>query len=145
MTIECFAKNNNRKIETVLKWIYEGLIPGSSVDKNYVPESAREPYTDARAKSTEAIYCSIVNASNNRKHVTHKTYGLCENEFISYINRLINAGLIERRVEDGITYYDVTLLALDKKRKFILECIERASRGTAQGITSAVLEAQKAG
>ena len=141
MTIECFAHNKNKKIETVLKWIYDGFIPGSSVDNDYVPNSAREPYVKARVKTADAIYSSIVNASRKLKHVTYKTYGISEKEFNGYINRLVNANLIELRIEDNVTYYDVTVLALGKKKAFILDCIEHGLRGISEGITNGVKSA----
>ena len=33
---------------TVMNWIAKGYVPGA--DMNYIPDSAREPYTAARAK-----------------------------------------------------------------------------------------------
>ena len=44
MTIEQYANKNGKKIEIVLKWIYDGLIPQASVDNDFVPDSARVPY-----------------------------------------------------------------------------------------------------
>ena len=34
---------------TVMNWIAKGYVPGA--DMNYIPDSAREPYTAARAKN----------------------------------------------------------------------------------------------
>ena len=144
MTIIQYANKSNKSIETILRWIYEGRVPGASVDHDYVPDSARTPLTKTRAKTAEAIYWSIVKASNEKKHVTHHTYKLCKDEFNCYIEQLINAGLIVKRKTDGVIYYEATPLAFDKKKAFILDCIERTSRGAAQGVTAAIIEANKA-
>lgn len=135
MTIVQFAEIKNKKIKTVLKWIYDGFLPNASVDNDYVPDSAREPYF-SRAKESSSIYYSIVYASSHLKHVSNKTYGLTIQEFNSYIDRLIAAGLIEKRIEDGVTYYDATPKVADKKKRFILDAI---AAGT-YGITKALKE-----
>lgn len=50
MTISDFATEVKTSEKTVIKWINNGYIPGASVENNYVPDSARKPYTKARAK-----------------------------------------------------------------------------------------------
>lgn len=50
MTISDFATKVKISEKTVIKWINNGYIPGASVENNYVPDSARKPYTKARAK-----------------------------------------------------------------------------------------------
>lgn len=129
MEIGSFAKTNGIKVSRVEKWIKDGLIPGADLDENHVPDSARMPYTQARAKNAKAIYRSIVQATKQRRHVLSQIYGICPEEFESYINQLIEAGLIVRRKTDGITYYDATPKAInadDKNLKQIIESVASA-------------------
>ena len=75
MTIDMFMNNYGiKKKETVIIWILENLIPGANLATDYVPDSARPPYTKARVKDADSIYCSIVAASRKRYHVLPKTY-----------------------------------------------------------------------
>lgn len=140
MTINAFMHNYGiKKKETVIKWILDDLIPGSNLGADYVPDSARPPYTKARAQNTQSIYHSIVVASRNRCHVLPKLYNICEDEFNSYINQLVAANLITIRETDGITYYDATPTGQNGTRKFILEALEACSRGIAEGTANAML------
>ena len=129
-----------KRKKTVIKWISKDLIPGADLTADYVPDSARPPYTKARAKDADSIYCSIVAASYNRYHVLPKIYKICDDEFNGYINRLVEANLISIRVTDNITYYDTPLTAKKCRRKFILEAIEACSKGLSEGIATAVLK-----
>lgn len=138
MTIADYSAKYGKKIETVLKWIYDGLIPMASVDNDYVPNSAREPYF-SNAKKTDAILKSIVKASINLKHVCPKTYDLCNDEFLGYINQLVRAGLITERNTDGVTYYDATILAIEDKNGYLLKAIKQISSGIAQGVMTAII------
>ena len=141
MTIDTFMNNYGiKKKETVIKWIMENLIPGADLVSNYVPDSARPPYTKARAKDAHSIYYSIVDASRKRYHVLPQIYKMCEDEFNGYINRLAEANLIAIRVTDNITYYDTPLPATNCNKKFILEAIAACSRGLSEGATTAVLK-----
>ena len=74
MDIDQFASNNGVKRKTVEKWIEKGLIPKADFEKNYVPDSARQPCTNARAKNANAIYVSMVKASFERKHILPVLY-----------------------------------------------------------------------
>jgi hypothetical protein len=144
LTIEAFAKQNNKSKKTVIEWIRKGYIPGANLENNNIPKSARVPYTSARAKNANAIYCSIIKAANQRKHVVPEIYGIGQDEFDGYIRRLKEAGFIELRVSDGITYYDATTNAMKCSRKFILDAIEAGTKGLASGVTEAYLS-QKIG
>lgn len=138
MTIEKFMQHNKiKRRETVVKWIKNDLIPGANLTDDYIPNSARVPYTKARAKNVQGIYVSIFNASNRQKHVLPKIYGICQEEFDNYIDEMVNANLIKRRITDGITYYDVRLFAETPSRKFILDAL----KATTQGAVAALLEA----
>lgn len=129
---------------TVRVWIEKGYIPGASLAEDYVPASARKPYTKARAKTSDAIYCSIVNASRNHFHVLPALYGLCEDEFNGYVNRLVEAGYIVRRTTDDVTYYDATPQAKHYKKLELLKVLEPAIKAASEGITTAAFEfAQK--
>ena len=139
MTIEKFALDNKIGKKIVEKWIKEGLIPKADLEKNYVPDSARQPFTKARAKNTNAIYVSMVKASYNRRHILPALYKICDDEFYGYIERLINAGCLEKRISDDVTYYDATIKASELNRQFILKALKAISKGVSEGATSAVL------
>ena len=141
MTIDVFMKNNNiKKKETVIKWIIEGLIPGGDLANNYVPDSARVPFTQARAKGAKSIYCSIIKATSKQRHVLPQLYNICLDEFNGYIDRLEAAGLIVKRETEGVMYYDLPLNKPKYTRKFIIDAIEACSKGITQGLTAAVLD-----
>lgn len=144
MTIEEFMSNNNiKKRQTVIGWIEKGYIPRAEIDKNFIPDSARVPYTKARARTAKGIYNSIVQATNKREHVMAKLYNLSEDEFNGYIERLIAADLIVKRVNDGITYYDATLQGasynenqiLNAVGKFVIKTVSAATYEMAKAIT----------
>ena len=139
MTINQFVQNHGLKRLRVLDWISKGLIPGASVDRNYIPDSARIPYTKARAKRADKIYCSIVNASIRRQHVLPQLYGICQEEFDGYIRRLEQAGLIERRITDDIIYYDATIEATQYSEKFVINLVRACAQGIAQGVTEGMM------
>ena len=140
MTIQEFAAAKKVKVKTVESWIEKGLIPLADLSENYVPNSARAPYTGARAKKSDAIYTSIVRASKELKHVLPSLYGICDEEFEGYIDRLVEAGFIERRTTDGVTYYDATLMASNTTDKAILHTLEMLVGAAAYGIAKAHLE-----
>ena len=79
---------------------------------------------------------SIVKGSSNLKHVLPKLYKICDDEFNGYIDRLEDAGFIQRRVSDGITYYDATIEACKIKEELILKAVEAAARGFSEGMTN---------
>lgn len=130
-------RNHISKERIVANWIERGLIPGADAEHGMVPESARPPYTKARAKSANAIYYSILQASRQRRHVMPQLYGMCQAEFDGYIDRLVFAELLVRRETDGITYYDVTLTGADATKQVIFESIGRIAREVAHGIVEA--------
>ena len=140
MTIDEFAQNIRKKRGLIVDWIEKGLIPGADIERDYIPDSAREPYTKCRAKKANSIYASIVKASNERKHVVPSLYGICDEEFNGYIDRLVEAELIVKRECDGIIYYDATMKSKENNKNFVLEAIKNICEGFAGGTTSSVLE-----
>ena len=138
MTIQEFAAAKKVKVKTVENWIKKGLVPHADLSENYVPNSARAPYTSARAKKSDAIYTSIVRASKELKHVLPSLYGICDEEFEGYIDRLVKAGFIERRTTDGVTYYDATLMASDATNEAILHALEVLVGAVAYGMAKAI-------
>lgn len=139
MKIDTFASRNKVKRKTVEKWIKDDLIPKADLEKDYIPESARPPYTKARAKNAKSIYVSMVKAAYNRKHILPVLYKICDDEFNGYIERLVNAGCIVKRISDDITYYDATLQANEVNQKFILNALKVISNGVSEGVTTAVI------
>ena len=142
MKIDTFASENKVKRKTVEKWIKDGLIPKADIENDYVPDSARQPYTKARAKNTNAIYISMVKASYSRKHILPVLYKICDDEFNGYVERLVRAGCLEKRISDGVTYYDATIKASEINRKFILDALKVISQGVSEGVTTAILNKQ---
>lgn len=158
MTMYEFQKLCNESSKTIQKWLEQGYIPGAiyhaETDQWEIPSHARPPYTKARAKTTQSIYASIVDALNKRRHVFPALYHLDPSEFEGYIDVLVKAGLISRRTVEGITYYDATLQgqeyaaqSKDKLRKLIAEILPMTVESIANGCTAAMLEAsfEKAG
>lgn len=139
MNIDKFASNNGIKRKTIEKWIQNGLIPNADLEKNYVPDSARQPFTKARAKNANAIYVSMVKASFERKHILPVLYKICEDEFNGYTERLVQAGCIKERESDGVTYYDATIQSKNIRKSFILKALKAISRGVSEGATTAIL------
>lgn len=106
------ARFGIRRRETVEGWLAKGYLAGSkpTADGEWdIPEPARPPYTQARAKSAMAIHKSIVKASLQRKSVCAALYQLSELEFQTYVTTLVNAGLLQVVMQDGIAYYYPTL------------------------------------
>lgn len=139
----------------VRDWISDDLIPGvmkaPDIESTMFPASARRPYKERnklRATSNSpAIRTHIVKAALNRTHITKEMCHLTTGEFEGFIDELIEAELIRRRVEDDITYYDSTIKSnickeksFNNLRKFILEALEVSSKGAAEGFTKAILD-----
>ena len=141
MTISDFAEKQKTKKKTVLGWIEKGYIPGANLAKDFIPDSARKPYTKARAsaKNSASIYYSIVNASRNLFHVLPTLYGLCEDEFNGYIDRLVEAECLVRRTMDSVTYYDATPKAKYYKKSELLKALSPVIKAASEGITTATL------
>ena len=115
MTIKEFMNLFDLKNEsTVIKWIKDGYIPGAYINEEsneyFIPDLARPPYTKARAKTTNAIYKSIVKACINREGVCAKLYKLNEVEFQVYIKDLADAGYIRIELHNNIEYNGAILL-----------------------------------
>lgn len=139
------------KAKYVERWITQDLIPGiekgeSLVDTKF-PDSARRPYCEGSLKPglpADKIRAHIVKACIQRKHITKDICFASQGEFDCYICDLEKAGLITKRIEDGIVYYDSTLKSdtyndegLAVIRQFVCDAIEAAAKGAA----SALLEA----
>lgn len=143
MTIDEFMKRHNLNKKTVTSWISQGFIPGAELSNDFVPDSARIPYTKARAKTADSIYCSIIKGTRKLFHVLPQIYKICPEEFNTYIEQLEQAGLIVRRITDGITYYDSTLKSTKYNRTEILNAIGEIIGKITEGVTSAITEKSK--
>ena len=139
------------KTKYVERWIEQNLIPGiepgESLADTKFPDSARRPYCEGSLKpelSADKIRAHIVRACIQRRHITKDTCYASQGEFDGYICDLEQAGLITKRLEDGIVYYDSTLKSdtytgksLQVIRQFVCDAIEAVTKGA----TSAMLEA----
>lgn len=148
---EYMRKVGVTKTKYVERWIERNLIPGieqgESLADTQFPDSARRPYCEGSLKpelSADKIRAHIVKACIQRRHITKDTCYASQGEFDSYICDLERAGLITKRLEDGIVYYDSTLRSdtytgksLQVIRQFVCDAIEAATKGA----TSAMLEA----
>lgn len=139
MDIDTFVKNHEYNKRTVVKWIKEGYIPGADLAANYIPDSARPPYTKARAKNAKAVYSSMVKACQKRQHIFPDLYKMCEEEFYGYIDRLVDAGYIVKRTTDGVEYFDATLLAGSFNAGAFCKIVESVTKAVATGTTEAML------
>ena len=143
MTISTFAEEKKTKKETVLGWIEKGYIPGANLEKDFIPDYARKPYTLAKAKTSKSIYYSILYAAQHLFHVLPALYNLCEDEFNGYIDRLVEAGCLVKRVTDGVTYYDATPKAMCYKKSELLKALSPAISAMSEGVTTAALNFTK--
>lgn len=148
---EYMSKVGVTKAKYVEHWIELDLIPGIIKGESFTdtkfPDSARRPYCDGSLKSeltADKIRAHIVKACIQRRHITKDTCHASLGEFEGYIYDLEKAGLISKRIEDGIVYYDSTLKSdtytgknLSAIRQFVCDTMEAA----AKGVTSAMLEA----
>ena len=148
---EYMRKVGVTKTKYVERWIERNLIPGieqgESLADTKFPDSARRPYCEGSLKpelSADKIRAHIVKACIQRRHITKDTCYASQGEFDGYICDLERAGLITKRPEDGIVYYDSTLKSdtytdkgLQVIRQFVCDAIEAATKGA----TSAMLEA----
>ncbi len=104
------------KTQYVKKWIDEDLIPGvikaPSIEDTRFPEAARRPYHDrSKIKPTsdaKDLRAHIVKACLNKEHITNKMCYITQKEFEGLIDDLVGCGLITKRVEERIEYYDST-------------------------------------
>lgn len=64
-------------------------------------------------------------------------YGLCEDDFNGYVDRLVEAGYIGRRTTDDITHYVATPQAEHYKKLELLKVLEPAIKTASEGITTA--------
>lgn len=127
MTIKDYSIRCNVSEKTAKQWIQKEYVPGANLETDYVPNSARPPYTEARAKVKfpTSVFGSIMKATLKGKHVVPSLYDMCQEEFDHYIDELAKAELIRVRITDGITYYDPTLEAEVQKQNEIKEIIEK--------------------
>lgn len=111
MTVEEFADKCGKEKATVLKWIQEDYIPGiAKVDGEYIiPNSARRPYTENRAKNGKAILKSLVKACEKQCGICAALYNISEAAFNNYIETLEKEGYISPFTEDDIKYFNVTV------------------------------------
>lgn len=127
MTINKFMiMNKIRRKDTVKKWINQGYLPGTTYNeetKEYdIPDGSFVPYTECRAKTARSIYNSIVTASNNRKYVCAKLYGISEEEFRVYIENLEEEKIIKSIEFYGSFHY---IPKYDPNDKKVSEAINR--------------------
>ena len=116
MTISEFAKKTGHSEVVVRDWVEKEWIAGAKND--YIPPSARVPYTNRRAKKMPAIIKSILNACSKNMGVTAALYGISEEYFQAIIASMIKDGLIEDYIEDGVTYYIITIKGDQCRRVF---------------------------
>ena len=140
MTLNDYMEKYSIKKHRLTEWIKKGLIPGADIINNYIPDSARKPYTCTRAKKPKAIYKSILKATDQGQHVLPAIFKICQDEFDGYIKRLEEAGKIIVRTTDNIEYYDLPMpqgVNLEVVESFV----EAHSRGISEGTTTALLKA----
>lgn len=150
MTIYEFQeKFQIKNIKTIYNWIKSGYISGVTKNEKtgeyFIPELARPPYTNARAKKSDAIYRSIVKACVINKSVCAKLYKLDDFTFQIYINELSKAGYIRIEVQNGIEYYFPTIksgefLKNSNSQKFIKSFLANVAEPLIKGFAGALFE-----
>lgn len=111
MTFEDFKKKKNIKRNCTLEdWLENNYIDGArKIDgKWFIPENARRPYTERKAKEGYALYKSFVRAYYKGKSVAPALYNISNEKFDTINNWLLSKDLIEKEELDGLTYYNAT-------------------------------------
>lgn len=103
-------------VKTVQDWIAKEYIPGAT--DTSVPDSARRPYTKARAKKSDAIIKSILTACNNRLGICAALYNISIAEYNAYIQSLLDSGHITQFEDEDLTYYNITATGADLLRNW---------------------------
>ncbi|WP_461810589.1 hypothetical protein [Faecalimonas sp.] len=144
---------NVKRREYVKEWIENDLIPGivysEKIEDVLFPESARRPYRDRNHikanASASKIQAHILKATLQRQHITPQMCYMSKGEFTVIINQLVKANLIEIRVEDGVEYFDSTVISRqwedNKIQELVTEIAHVAISSTTEGITTAYLNA----
>lgn len=137
-----------KRKRTVNDWLDKGYIPGAKIMGNgeiIIPDRARPPYVEARAKKRESIFVSILKGVNSRKQVLPILYSMSEKEFDIYIIELEKNELLTTEVENGIRYYYPTLKTeeylFDKTRlRKILRKLQPLTESFMEGSVKGILE-----
>ena len=87
-------------------------------EPDYIPNSARRPYTLARAKKGTSLIKSILRGLDMGYGVNASIYGISEEQFQAIIQSLIDQEFVISHIEDGITYYDITISGNEKIKSF---------------------------
>ncbi len=140
MTPNEYMERYGIKKRRLTEWAKTGLIPGADLANNYIPDSARKPYTCTRARKPKAIYKSILKATEQGQHVLPVIFKICQDEFDGYIKRLEEAGKIIVRTTENIEYYDLPV-PQGINLEVIEKLVEVPIRGISEGATSALLKA----
>lgn len=118
MTIRAFAEKHNKEIRLVKQWIRKEFIPGASLEENYIPDSARVPYTCTRARKGDAILQAILKACKNEYGITSKLFKISPERFEAMLFSLESEGLLLSYESDGIRYYDITTKGKNSLKSF---------------------------
>lgn len=116
MNIKDFATKCGVLEATVKEWIKKGYVPGAQGD--YIPPSARQPYTVTRAKTGSAIVRSMLKACNNHYGIFAGIYNISQDAFDAYVKSLLDGGYIIAYEEDGVTYYNITVKGIEFLRNW---------------------------
>ena len=68
------------------------------------------------------------------------SFGMRDDEFNGYIDRLIAAGYISTRVADGVTYYDAAITASDFSKSKLLKDLLPIIKAASEGVATAALK-----
>ena len=146
-------KVNVSKKKYVDNWIDKGLIPGAERDAETntyrFPDSARRPYQKGLkgGMNAERVRTHIVKAALERKYVSAEICFASPGEYQAMVDKLVEADLVQRRIEDGIEYLDSTTKSkayinrnLEDLHKIVLDDIAALTKAAAEGAVSAVLK-----
>ncbi|MBR6950247.1 MAG: hypothetical protein IKH56_00780 [Oscillospiraceae bacterium] len=145
-------KVNVSKKKYVDAWIDKGLIPGAERDMETntyrFPDSARRPYQKGLkgGMNAERLRTHIVKAALERKYISAEICFTSPREYKVMVDALVEAGLIQRRHEDGIEYLDSTMKSeayinrdVKELHRIVLEAVAALTKATAEGAAAAAL------
>lgn len=139
------------KKKYVDEWIDLNLIPGAvrDIEKGTYSffDSSRRPYRSGALKAgltADKLRSHIVKAAIKRQHITADACYMSPGEFDAMIDDLAEHDLVQKRIEDGVTYYDSTAKSDEYKNKslkeigkFVKDCLavvaENAAKGAVEG------------
>lgn len=142
MELAQFITESQKSDKTVMGWIKNGLVNGAAyVNGTYtISDLSRPPYMHASSRSAASIRKGIVVGCKRSLSVNCKVFKISEDEFNVYVDQLIAADLIEKRVIEGVAYYFSTMRADSMSEKQIYKLMKDFASTVTEAATGAITE-----